>query len=137
MLTATTLPSDMSESELAAIVIEICFKIHRKWGPGLLESVYEELLAHHLRSMGFHIETQKGIPFFEDGVKLDIGFRADLIVQNRLLVELKSVEQITPSFPKTVLTYLRILDLRLGLIVNFGEAYLKNGLKRVINGQLE
>ena len=127
----------MSENTLAEIVIELCFQIHRKWGSGLLESVYEALLLHHLENLGYFVERQKSIPFHEDGVKLDVGFRADLIVERKLLIELKSVEAISQAVPKTVLTYLRILDLRLGLIINFGETYLKDGIRRVINGKLE
>lgn len=126
----------MSENELATEVIEICFQIHRKWGPGLLESVYEALLVHHLRKLGFFVEQQKSIPFEEDGVQLDIGFRADVIVERKLLVEIKSVQQNVPVFYKIVLTYLRILDLRLGLLINFGEEYLKDGIKRIIDGSL-
>ena len=126
----------MSENELATEVIEICFQIHRKWGPGLLESVYEALLVHHLRKLGFFVEQQKPIPFEEDGVQLDIGFRADVIVERKLLVEIKSVQQNVPVFYKIVLTYLRILDLRLGLLINFGEEYLKDGIKRIVDGSL-
>ena len=127
----------MSENSLATLVIDQCFKIHRKWGPGLLESVYEALLEHHLSTLGYRVERQKAIPFVEDGVKLDLGFRADLIVEGILLVELKSIEYLTPVVPKTVLTYLKILDLKLGLVINFGEAYLRDGIKRVINGKLQ
>ncbi len=118
-------------------MVELCFRIHRKWGPGLLESVYEALLVHHVQKNGFFVEKQKGIPFIEDDVKLDVGFRADIIVERKLLLELKSVSQINNSFFKIVLTYLKILDMRLGLLINFGETYLKNGIKRIINGELE
>lgn len=130
-------PNEMSENELASSVIEICFQIHRKWGPGLLESVYEALLVHHLRKQGFFVEQQKSISFEEDGVQLDIGFRADLIVERKLLVELKSIEEMKKVHPKVVLTYLKLTDLKLGLLINFGEAFLKDGLKRIINGYLE
>ncbi len=137
MINLTRQPSTMSENELATIVIRICIEIHRKWGPGLLESVYEALLVHHLRTIGFFVEQQRDIPFYEDGVKLDVGFRADVIVERKLLVELKSVERVPPVYPKKTLTYIRILQLRLGLLINFGEAYLKDGITRVINGILE
>jgi len=126
----------MSENELATVVLKHCFEIHTKWGPGLLESVYEALLVHHLQNSGFYVVNQKAIPFYEDGVKLDIGFRADIIVEKKLLIELKSVECLAASVPKTVLTYLTILELKLGLIVNFGVPSLKDGIKRVINGCL-
>ncbi|MCB0596137.1 MAG: GxxExxY protein [Phaeodactylibacter sp.] len=127
-------PSEMDENEIAAVVIEISFQIHRKWGPGLLEKVYEALLVHHLRKLGFEVKQQPEIPFEEDGVCLDVGFRADIIVENRLIVELKSVEKTRPVFYKILLTYLRLTGLKLGLLINFGEALLKDGIKRVANG---
>ena len=133
----TKAPCKMSLNELAAVVIEVSFQIHKKWGPGLLERVYEVLLVFHLRKLGFNVAEQKPIPFEEEGVRLDLGFRADVIVEGKLLVELKSVEAIAPVFPKTVLTYLRVLNLNLGLLINFGEAYLKDGIKRVVNGMKE
>jgi len=94
-------PASMTENELASAVVEICFQIHRKWGPGLLENAYEALLVHHLRDHGFFVEQQKPIPFNEDGVQLDIGFRADVIVENKLIIELKSVQELHPVFFKT------------------------------------
>lgn len=126
----------MSENELAEIVVEIGFQIHRKWGPGLLESVYEELMVLHLRTNGFFVEQQKEIPFEEDGIILNIGFRTDIIVERKLIIELKSVERLAPVHAKILLTYLRLTNLRLGLLMNFGEELLKNGIKRVINGYL-
>ena len=136
LLGLTQHPSEMNENELAEIVVEVGFQIHRKWGPGLLESVYEELVVHHLRTNGFFVEQQKEIPFEEDGVKLTSGFRADIIVERKLIIELKSIEHLAPVHAKTLLTYLRLTDLKLGLLINFGEAFLKDGLKRVINGYL-
>lgn len=126
----------MNENELAEIIVEVSFQIHRKWGPGLLESVYEELMVHHLRTHGFFVEQQKEIPFEEDGVKLTSGFRADIIVERKLIIELKSIERSAPVHAKILLTYLRLTNLKLGLLVNFGEALLKDGIKRVINGYL-
>lgn len=99
--------------------------------------VFTKLLIHHLRNLGFFVEQQKNIPFYEDEVKLDIGFRADVIVERKLLVELKSVEKVPLVYPKKTLTYIRILHLKLGLLINFGEAYLKDGITRVINGIIE
>jgi GxxExxY protein len=127
-------PHEMDENAIAAAVVEVSFQIHRKWGLGLLENVYEALLVHHLRKLGFEVAQQKPIPFEEDGVALDVGFRADLIVQNKIIVELKSVEKMNPVYFKILLTYLRLTNLRLGLLINFGEAFLKNGIKRVVNG---
>ncbi len=138
MMELTKLPCDMNENEIAAVIIEISFQIHRKWGPGLLESVYEALLVHRLRKLGFEVEQQKPIPFDDDDdVKLDIGFRADVIVQDKVIVELKSVEQNTKVFAKTLLTYLRITNKKLGLLINFGQALLKDGIERVINGYID
>ncbi|MBC7777348.1 MAG: GxxExxY protein [Phycisphaerae bacterium] len=126
----------MNENELAQIVVEIGFQIHRKWGPGLLESVYEALMVYHLKSNGFFVEQQKEIPFEEDGIKLTTGFRADIIVERKLIVELKSIERHAPVHCKILLTYLRLTDLKLGLLMNFGEALLRDGIKRVICGYL-
>jgi len=126
----------MSENELAKVVVEFGFQIHRKWGPGLLESVYEELMVLHLRKNGFFVEQQKEIPFEEDGVILNIGFRADIIIERKLIIELKSVERLTPVHGKILLTYLRLTKIKLGLLMNFGEELLKDGIKRVINGNL-
>lgn len=136
MSTLTRGYAALSENELATIVIEASIEIHKKWGPGLLESVYEALLVHYLLRRGLRIKNQVAIPFYEDTIRLDIGFKADVIIENKLLIELKSVEAIHPVHLKTALTYLRILDLHLALVINFGEAYLKDGIKRVINGNL-
>lgn len=127
----------MTENELATVVIKVCIEIHRKWGPGLLESVYEALLVHHLRKLGFKVEQQVDIPFYEDEIQLNIGFRADVLVESKLMVELKSVEKVTFVDLKRALTYVRILKYKLGLVINFGESYLKDGIKRIINGALE
>lgn len=134
MLELKKRPNEMDENEIAEVVVEIAFQIHRKWGPGLLEGVYEALFVHHLRKLGFYVQAQRVIPFYEDGVYLPVGFRADIIVQNKVILELKSVERLHPAFFKILLTYLRLTDLRLGLLINFGEAFLKDGLKRVANG---
>lgn len=135
-LNKTKLKSEMSENELAEIVVEVGFQIHRKWGPGLLESVYEALMVYHLRKYGFFIEQQKEVPFMEDGVKLPLGFRVDIIVEQKLVVELKSIERTAPVHSKILLTYLRLTNLKLGLLMNFGEPLLKDGIKRVIRGYL-
>ncbi len=124
----------MHENEIARIVVDICFQIHKKLGPGLLESVYEEILCYELRKRGLSYSRQKAIPVIWDDVKQDIGFRADVIVENKVIVELKSVENMTPVFPKVVLTYLRLTELKLGLLVNFNVALIKDGLTRLVNG---
>lgn len=103
----------------------------------MLESVYQALLTHKLRKLGFFVEEEKPVKFEEDGVIIDVGFRADVVVECRLLVELKSVEKMVPVFPKIVLTHLRGLKLHLGLLINFGEVYLKNGIKRIVDGNFD
>lgn len=126
---------DQSEyiEKLATIVVDTAFHLHRNLGPGLLESVYEAVLAHELKARGLRVERQKPVPIHYHDVKLDEGFRLDLLVEQKLIVELKSVEEIHPVHPKQVLTYLRLMDLPLGLLINFGAPLLKHGLKRVVN----
>jgi GxxExxY protein len=124
----------MDENELSKIIVNSCFKIHSRLGPGLLESVYEAILFHELIKFGLKVERQKTIPVIWDDVYLDIGFRSDLIIENKVIVERKSVEQLSNVHLKQVLTYLRITDLKLGLLINFNEALIKNGIKRVVNG---
>jgi GxxExxY protein len=105
-----------------------------KLGPGLLESVYESVLAHELRKRGFTIERQVSIPIVYDAIKFDEGYRADLLVHNAVIVELKSVEKILPVHKKQLLTYLKLADKELGLLLNFGENLMKDGIHRVVNG---
>ncbi|WP_116789451.1 GxxExxY protein [Flavobacterium psychrotrophum] len=123
----------MTENELSKIIVDTCYKIHTKLGPGLLESVYEHILSYELTNAGLTIERQKGLPVFWDGLIMDIGFRADLIVQNKVIIELKSIEKIMPVHQKQMLTYLRITGLKLGLLVNFNEALIKNGITRIVH----
>jgi len=124
----------MTENEISQIIVDVSYKIHTKLGPGLLESVYEAILFHELVKRGLSVERQKSIPVIWDQVFLDIGFRADLIVENKVIVEIKSVEQVSRVHPKQLLTYLRITKLKLGLLINFNEALIKNGITRVANG---
>ena len=124
----------MSENDIAKIVVDSALQIYKVLGPGLLESVYEELLAHDLIKRGLEVERQKSFGILYDEVKLDIGFRADIVVNNKLIIEIKSVEEIAPVHYKQLLTYLRILDFRLGLLINFNVALIKNGIKRIANG---
>lgn len=123
----------MTENEIAKIIVNSCYDIHVKLGPGLLESVYEEILFHELINKGLRVERQKGIPVFWDDIKLNLGFRADLIVNSKVIIELKSVEMIAPVHPKQLLTYLKLTDLKLGLLVNFNEALIKDGITRIVN----
>ncbi len=123
----------MTENEVATIVLNSAFKVHTALGPGLLESVYEGALAHELRSQGLVVTRQMAIPVIYNGVALEEGFRADLIVQGKVIVELKSLDIVPPVAYKVLLTYLRLADIRLGLLINFGEEHLKDGIKRVAN----
>lgn len=123
----------MTENEIATQIVDAAYKIHTTLGPGLLESAYEAISAHELQKRGLRVVRQKPIPVVYDGVHLEIGYRADLIVEDKVIVEIKSVEKLAPVHKKQLLTYLRLVDKRLGLLVNFGEALIKNGLKRVVN----
>ncbi len=123
----------MTENELSKIIINTCYNIHVQLGPGLLESVYEEILYHELLEQGLKVERQKAIPVIWKDRKMEIGFRADLIVENKVIIELKSVEIIAPVHPKQLLTYLRITGLKLGLLINFNEKLIKDGIKRIVN----
>ena len=124
----------MSENELSKLIVDTCFNIHTKIGPGLFESVYEEILAYELITKGIYINRQVGIPVIWKSVKLDLGFRADIVLENKVIIEIKSIEGIAPVHKKQVLTYLRLMDMKLGLLVNFNEALIKNGITRVVNG---
>jgi GxxExxY protein len=121
------------ENELAKIALDLCFKIHKLYGPGLFESVYEEIVCYELGKMNIPFERQKAIPLVHEEVKLDAGFRADLILENKLLVEFKSVEAVADVHYKQVQTYLKLTDLKLGILVNFNVALLRDGIKRIIN----
>ncbi|MFN6087955.1 MAG: GxxExxY protein [Cyclobacteriaceae bacterium] len=124
----------MNENELSKIIVHSCFKIHSELGPGLLESVYEELLSYELKKQNLNFSRQQGIPVVYENVKLDLGFRSDIIVENKVIVEIKSVELIAPVHQKQLLTYLRITGIKLGLLVNFNEALIKDGIQRIVNG---
>ena len=123
----------MRENELATIVVDLCLKIHRSLGPGLLESVYEDALCYELKKMGLDYSRQQEIPVMYEGIQMQGGFRADVIVEGKLLIELKSIEYILPVHMKVLLTYLKLTSIKLGLLINFNEALLKNGVKRMVN----
>ena len=124
----------MTENEVAKHIVDVAFKIHTTYGPGLLESVYETIMAYELRSRGLQVRQQQAIPVVHDGIRMDLGFRADLIVENKVVVEIKSVEAIAPVHKKQLLTYLRLTDKRLGLLINFNVELIKDGITRVVNG---
>lgn len=119
--------------DITGSIVDAAMKIHRELGPGLLESVYEAVLARALERRGFHVERQKVIRFEYDGMVFEEGFRTDLLVEGRVIVELKSVEKLAPVHGKQLLTYLRLMKLPVGLLINFGGATLKEGLHRVVN----
>ena len=121
------------EDVLAKRVLDEAFRLHTELGPGLLESVYEQVLAARLGKAGLQVETQKTIPIVVDDLTIPDAFRADLVVGGKLIVELKSVEEMKPVFAQQLLTYLRLSGLKLGLLLNFGAPSLKNGIERVAN----
>lgn len=123
----------MTENEISAIVVDICYKMHVKLGPGLLESVYEAILYYELTKKGLVVERQKALPVFWDDLKLDIGFRTDLIVENKLILEIKSIEKITEVHAKQIMTYLKITQIKLGLLINFNVPLIKFGITRIVN----
>ncbi|MGQ0559762.1 MAG: GxxExxY protein [Sphingosinicella sp.] len=123
--------------ELARIVVDSGLQIHRGIGPGLLESVYEAILAAELAKLGYKVDRQKPIDFEYGGTIFREGFRADLLIEDRLLIELKSVERLLPVHGKQLLTYLRLSELTLGLLINFGAATFREGVKRVVNNHTD
>ena len=124
----------MNENELAKIIVDAAFQIHQETGPGLLESVYEILLADGLERKGLNLERQTPVPILFRGRSFDEGFRADLVVNDRVIVELKSITALQDVHKKQLLTYLKLTGIKLGLLINFGEALIKNGITRVVNG---
>jgi GxxExxY protein len=128
---------DGSPEQLSSIVVDTAFKLHRDLGPGLLESVYEVLLTKLLKDRGLAVVRQTVVPIKFAGLVIDEGFRADIVVEGSLVLELKSVEKIAPVHGKQLLTYLRLLNLPLGLLINFGSGMFKDGIKRIINGRYD
>lgn len=123
----------MHENEIASIVVDTCFKIHSELGPGLFESVYEEIIYYELREAGLRVEKQKSIPVFWKELKMDVGFRADLVIEEKVILEIKSIETIASVHKKQLLTYLKVTGLKLGLLINFNEALIKTGITRIVN----
>ena len=124
----------MTENEIAREIVDAAYHIHRRLGPGLLESVYETVLAYDLKKRGLKIDRQVAVAIVYGEIKFDEGFRADLIVENKVIAELKSVENVIPVHKKQLLTYLRLADKRLGLLINFGSELIRDGISRVVNG---
>ncbi|WP_066381399.1 GxxExxY protein [Anabaena sp. CA = ATCC 33047] len=123
----------MIENEISGLVVDAAYKVHTSLGPGLLESVYESVMDFELRRRKLKVDRQVVIPVFYEGVRLDEGFRADLIVEDQVIVELKSVEVVHPVHKKQLLTYLRLANKRVGLLINFNVTLIKDGISRVVN----
>lgn len=123
----------MTENELATAIIGLALKIHKKLGPGLLESAYEECLYFELVKSGLDVEKQKGLPLTYEGVNMDCGYRVDLLINKKVIIQIKSIEALNPVHLAQVLTYLKLLGCKLGLLINFNIFLLKNGIKRIAN----
>ena len=123
----------MTENEISTILVNIFLKIHRSLGPGLLESVYEEAICYELSKLGLRFKRQHGIKAIYEGIEMDLGFRADIIVEDKVIVEVKSIETFAPVHFKILLTYLRLSNIKLGILVNFNVALIKDGIHRVVN----
>ncbi len=122
-----------SENEISKLVVDLCYKIHTQYGPGLFESVYEEIFCYEWEKNGILFSRQQPVPLVHEAVKLDIGFRADIIIDNKVVVELKSIEALAPVHYKQVLTYLKLTNCKLGLLINFNVALIKEGIHRIVN----
>lgn len=123
----------MNENEISKTIVDSAVKVHKAIGPGLLETVYRSALAYELRKRGLDAVEERGIPAVYEDVRLELGFRADIIVNNRVIVETKSIEALAPIHGKILLTYLRLTDLRLGMLINFNVDLIKDGVRRVVN----
>ena len=127
----------MDENEVGKNIVDVAIHIHREIGPGLLETVYEVILADQLRQRGFQVERQVSIPIEYKGLKFDEGFRADLIIENKVIIELKCVERLHNAHKKQLLTYLKLTGFRLGFLLNFSESLMKDGINRTVNSLAE
>tara|TARA_R100000081_G_C4671765_1_gene92930 strand:- start:64 stop:444 length:381 start_codon:yes stop_codon:yes gene_type:complete len=126
----------MTENEISSKIIGACIEVHKQLGPGLLESTYEICLGHELKLMGLEVKQQVPLPVIYKDVKLNAGYRIDMIVENKVIIEIKSVDALAPIHTAQILTYLKLKDLKLGLLINFNEIKVIDGLKRIINGVL-
>ena len=122
------------ENEISGVVLDTCIQLHTRYGPGLFESVYEEVLFYELTKRNFLVERQKPIPLVHESIRLEAGFRADLIIEDKVLVEIKSVQALADVHYKQVQTYLKLTGIKLGLLINFNENLLKDGYHRIVSG---
>ncbi|HEX3602019.1 MAG TPA: GxxExxY protein [Lacipirellulaceae bacterium] len=135
MSEAATLRRDvLTENEISREIVDAAFKIHTRLGPGLLESVYEVVLAHELKQRGLNVVRQVAVPIVWDDIRFEEGYRLDLLVDDKVVVEVKSIESVERVHKKQVLTYLRLLNKRLGILINFNEELIRDGISRVANG---
>ncbi|SRX75611.1 GxxExxY protein [Aequorivita antarctica] len=126
----------MTENELSSKIIGACIEVHKQLGPGLLESTYEVCLAHELRTLGLEFKQQVPLPVIYKGIKLNAGYRIDMIVEESIIIEIKSIEVLAPIHTAQILTYLKLKDLKLGLLINFNSVKVVDGIKRIINGYI-
>lgn len=126
----------MTENEISKVVFDCALKVHKNLGPGLLESAYEECLYYEIAKTGIYVEKQKPLPLIYEDVKLEIGYRVDLMIESKFIVEIKSVELLSDVHLAQILTYLKLSECKLGMLINFNVTLIKNGVKRVINGTL-
>lgn len=126
----------MDENEIGKIIVDTAVAVHKELGPGLFETVYEVILAYNLEKRGLSVNRQVAIPIEYQGIKFDEGFRADILVEDKVIIELKSVESVNKAHKKQVLTYLRLSGCKLGYLLNFGEALMKDGISRIVNGEI-
>ncbi len=124
----------MTENQIAKLIFDLSLQIHKQYGPGLFESVYEEILCFELSKYDVDFKRQRGIPVIHESIRLDDGFRADIIIENKVIIELKSVEKLSEIHHKQVLTYLKLSGCKLGLLINFNVVLLKDGFHRIVNG---
>ncbi len=123
----------MTENEISAVAVDCIFKVHKKLGPGLLESAYEECVYYELCKTGLQVERQKGLPLIYNNIRLEIGYRVDLILNSKLIIEIKAVEAMNDVHKAQLITYLKLSGCKLGLLVNFNVSLIKDGIKRVVN----
>ena len=127
------MPKHLTENDLSKIIVDVAYNIHVQYGPGLLESVYEEIMCYELIQRSLNVKCQSPVPLVHQGIKFEAGFRADIIVEDMVLVELKSIEALAPVHYKQVQTYLKLTGLKLGLLINFNVALIKDGIHRIAN----
>ncbi|QQS32068.1 MAG: GxxExxY protein [Acidobacteriota bacterium] len=124
----------MHENEIARQIVDTAYNVHVRIGPGLLESVYERVMQYELEKLGLKVDRQRGVPSVYEEIRMPIGFRADLVVNNKVVIEIKSVEALAPVHAKQLRTYLIAMEMKLGLLINFNTELIKHGIKRVVNG---